>query len=119
MPADEAVETMLAHMTDPANASHLPLSRGEPPWVSPEPPWGTPCTSKEVGGGLHSAHCLAGASVVLVVNNLGGLSCLELGIVAGAAVRGLGESGGTPEPPPELSAPEGAFLQSHLAHGHP
>lgn len=30
MPADEAVETMLAHMTDPANASHLPLSRGEP-----------------------------------------------------------------------------------------
>lgn len=31
MPADEAVETMLAHMTDPANASHLPLSRGEPP----------------------------------------------------------------------------------------
>lgn len=52
MPADEAVETMLAHMTDPANASHLPLSRGEPPWVSPEPPWGTPCTSKEVGGGF-------------------------------------------------------------------
>lgn len=57
--------------------------------------------------------------MVLVVNNLGGLSCLELGIVAGAAVRGLGESGGTPEPPPELSAPEGAFLQPHLAHGHP
>ncbi|XP_035395717.1 triokinase/FMN cyclase isoform X2 [Cygnus olor] len=61
MPADEAVETMLAHMTDPANASHLPLSRG--------------------------------ASVVLVVNNLGGLSCLELGIVAGAAVRGLERRG--------------------------
>lgn len=33
----------------------------------------------------------AGASVVLVVNNLGGLSCLELNIVAGAAVRHLGE----------------------------
>uniref|UniRef100_A0A8B9QZH8 Triokinase/FMN cyclase n=1 Tax=Anas platyrhynchos TaxID=8839 RepID=A0A8B9QZH8_ANAPL len=61
MPADEAVETMLAHMTDPANASHLPLSRG--------------------------------ASVVLVVNNLGGLSCLELGIVASAAVRGLERRG--------------------------
>lgn len=61
MPADEAVETMLAHMTDPANASHLPLSRG--------------------------------AAVVLVVNNLGGLSCLELGIVAGAAVRGLERRG--------------------------
>lgn len=37
--------------------------------------------------------------MVLVVNNLGGLSCLELGIVAGAAVRGLGECGGTLEPP--------------------
>uniref|UniRef100_A0A8B9CWP0 Triokinase/FMN cyclase n=1 Tax=Anser brachyrhynchus TaxID=132585 RepID=A0A8B9CWP0_9AVES len=33
------------------------------------------------------------ASVVLVVNNLGGLSCLELGIVAGAAVRGLEKRG--------------------------
>uniref|UniRef100_A0A8C9FSB8 Triokinase and FMN cyclase n=1 Tax=Pavo cristatus TaxID=9049 RepID=A0A8C9FSB8_PAVCR len=57
MPVDEAVETMLAHMTDPSNASHLPLSPG--------------------------------ASVVLVVNNLGGLSCLELSIVAGVAVRSL------------------------------
>ncbi|KAM6204686.1 triokinase/FMN cyclase [Sarcoramphus papa] len=61
LPADEAVETMLAHMTDPSNASHLPLSPG--------------------------------ASVVLVVNNLGGLSCLELGIVAGAAVRCLESRG--------------------------
>uniref|UniRef100_A0A8B9G5V1 Triokinase/FMN cyclase n=1 Tax=Amazona collaria TaxID=241587 RepID=A0A8B9G5V1_9PSIT len=59
--ADEAVEMMLAHMTDPSNASHLPLSPG--------------------------------ASVVLVVNNLGGLSCLELGIVAGAAVRCLERRG--------------------------
>lgn len=32
--------------------------------------------------------------MVLVVNNLGGLSCLELGIVAGAAVRYLGEGRG-------------------------
>ncbi|NXI36004.1 TKFC cyclase, partial [Galbula dea] len=62
LPADEAVETMLEHMTNPSNASHLPLSPG--------------------------------ASVVLVVNNLGGLSCLELGIVAGAAVRCLGECRG-------------------------
>lgn len=30
LPADEAVETMLAHMTDPSNASHLPLRPGEP-----------------------------------------------------------------------------------------
>ncbi|NWI35221.1 TKFC cyclase, partial [Picathartes gymnocephalus] len=34
-----------------------------------------------------------GSSVVLVVNNLGGLSCLELGIVAGAAVRCLESRG--------------------------
>ncbi|XP_054684146.1 triokinase/FMN cyclase [Grus americana] len=61
LPADEAVETMLAHMTDPSSASRLPLSPG--------------------------------ASVVLVVNNLGGLSCLELGIVAGAAVRRLESRG--------------------------
>ncbi|XP_067151877.1 triokinase/FMN cyclase isoform X1 [Apteryx mantelli] len=59
--ADEAVETMLTHMTDPSNASRLPLSPG--------------------------------SSVVLVVNNLGGLSYLELGIVAGAAVRSLESRG--------------------------
>ncbi|XP_054131096.1 triokinase/FMN cyclase [Melozone crissalis] len=34
-----------------------------------------------------------GSSVVLIVNNLGGLSCLELGIVAGAAVRYLENQG--------------------------
>ncbi|NXP59317.1 TKFC cyclase, partial [Chloropsis cyanopogon] len=61
LPADKAVETMLNHMTDPSNASHLSLSPG--------------------------------SSVVLVVNNLGGLSCLELGIVAGAAVRCLENRG--------------------------
>ncbi|NWW34043.1 TKFC cyclase, partial [Panurus biarmicus] len=61
LPADKAVETMLKHMTDPSNASHLSLTPG--------------------------------SSVVLVVNNLGGLSCLELGIVAGAAVRCLEKRG--------------------------
>ncbi|NWV59580.1 TKFC cyclase, partial [Malurus elegans] len=61
LPADKAVETMLEHMTDPSNASHLSLKPG--------------------------------SSVVLVVNNLGGLSCLELGIVAGAAVRCLESRG--------------------------
>lgn len=36
--------------------------------------------------------CLpTGSSVVLMVNNLGGLSFLELGIIAEAAVRSLGE----------------------------
>ncbi|NXD30455.1 TKFC cyclase, partial [Spelaeornis formosus] len=61
LPADKAVETMLKHMTDPSNASHLSLTPG--------------------------------SSVVLVVNNLGGLSGLELGIVAGAAVRCLENQG--------------------------
>ncbi|KAJ7395056.1 Triokinase/FMN cyclase [Pitangus sulphuratus] len=61
LPADEAVETMLKHMTDPSNASHISLTPG--------------------------------CSVVLMVNNLGGLSCLELGIVAGAAVSRLESRG--------------------------
>ncbi|XP_058685591.1 triokinase/FMN cyclase [Poecile atricapillus] len=61
LPADKAVETMLKHMTDQSNASHLSLTPG--------------------------------SSVVLVVNNLGGLSCLEMGIVAGAAVRSLENRG--------------------------
>lgn len=34
---------------------------------------------------------LSGASVVLMVNNLGGLSYLELSVVAGSAVRCLGK----------------------------
>ncbi|NWU86466.1 TKFC cyclase, partial [Onychorhynchus coronatus] len=70
LPADEAVETMLKHMTDPSNASHISLTPG--------------------------------CSVVLMVNNLGGLSCLELGIVAGAAVRRLGECGVSWDPIPWL-----------------
>lgn len=44
MPVDEAVETMLAHMTDPSNASHLPLSPGESPWPL--------CTSCATSGAL-------------------------------------------------------------------
>ncbi|XP_075401759.1 triokinase/FMN cyclase isoform X2 [Tenrec ecaudatus] len=55
--ADEIVKLMLDHMTNPSNASHVPVQ--------------------------------SGSSVVLVVNNLGGLSFLELGIVADAAVRAL------------------------------
>ncbi|NWR38943.1 TKFC cyclase, partial [Tachuris rubrigastra] len=70
LPADEAVETMLKHMTDPSNASHISLTPG--------------------------------CSVVLMVNNLGGLSCLELGIVAGAAVSRLGECGVSWDPIPWL-----------------
>ncbi|NXK68686.1 TKFC cyclase, partial [Sylvietta virens] len=86
LPADEAVETMLKHMTDPSNASHLSLTPGEP---HPNPP----CSSKSTGSESHPAPYPAGSSVVLLVNNLGGLSCLELGIVAGAAVRCLENRG--------------------------
>ncbi|NXE98471.1 TKFC cyclase, partial [Menura novaehollandiae] len=85
LPADKAVETMLEHMTDPSNASHLSLTPGEPadPLCSPRSPRSQ----------SHPAPHPAGSSVVLVVNNLGGLSCLELGIVAGAAVRCLESRG--------------------------
>ncbi|XP_074087445.1 triokinase/FMN cyclase [Macrotis lagotis] len=55
--ADEVVKTMIDHMTDPSNESHVPVK--------------------------------SGSSVVLVINNLGGLSFLELGIMADAAVRCL------------------------------
>lgn len=41
--------------------------------------------------------CHSGVSVVLVVNNLGGLSCLELGVVAGSAVHCLGECHAKPQ----------------------
>uniref|UniRef100_G3TIM3 Triokinase/FMN cyclase n=1 Tax=Loxodonta africana TaxID=9785 RepID=G3TIM3_LOXAF len=54
--ANDIVKLMLDHMTDPSNASHVPVQ--------------------------------SGSSVVLMVNN-GGLSFLELGIVADAAVRSL------------------------------
>ncbi|XP_036621519.1 triokinase/FMN cyclase [Trichosurus vulpecula] len=55
--ADEVAKTMIDHMTNPSNESHVPVK--------------------------------SGSSVVLVVNNLGGLSFLELGIMADAAVRCL------------------------------
>ncbi|XP_077177242.1 triokinase/FMN cyclase isoform X1 [Paroedura picta] len=61
MPAKKVVKVMLDHMTDPSNASHVPLKPG--------------------------------TSVVLMVNNLGGLSYLELGIVAGSAVQCLENRG--------------------------
>ncbi|NWT10451.1 TKFC cyclase, partial [Vireo altiloquus] len=87
LPADKAVETMLQHMTDPSNASHLSLPPGEPPPTLCAPP--NPSDPSLILPHLHPA----GSSVVLVVNNLGGLSCLELGIVAGAAVRCLESRG--------------------------
>ncbi|NWW79954.1 TKFC cyclase, partial [Climacteris rufus] len=85
LPADKAVETMLEHMTDPSNASHIPLTPGECP--------NSLCSPKFPGFWSHPVPHPAGCSVVLVVNNLGGLSCLELGIVAGAAVRCLERRG--------------------------
>ncbi|XP_051885659.1 triokinase/FMN cyclase-like [Pristis pectinata] len=57
MPADEVVQKMMDHMTNPTNESHLPIQAGD--------------------------------HIVLIVNNLGGLSCLELNIVAGSAIKYL------------------------------
>ncbi|GCC29157.1 triokinase/FMN cyclase isoform X2 [Chiloscyllium punctatum] len=57
MSANEVVQKMIDHMTDPSNESHLNLEAGD--------------------------------HIVLIVNNLGGLSCLELSIVAKSAVKYL------------------------------
>lgn len=59
--ANEVVKTMISHMTDSSNKSHLPLKSGD--------------------------------SVVLCVNNLGALSCLEMAVVTRAAVHFLEERG--------------------------
>lgn len=60
-------------------------------------------------GGLESlmwgSHLPTGSSVVLMVNNLGGLSFLELGIIADAAVRALGE----PHTEGDLPSPWSSF----------
>ncbi|XP_067902156.1 triokinase/FMN cyclase isoform X2 [Heterodontus francisci] len=55
--ADEVIEKIIDHMTNPSNESHLSVQAGD--------------------------------HIVLIVNNLGGLSCLELSIVANSAVKYL------------------------------
>ncbi|KAI2662864.1 Triokinase/FMN cyclase [Labeo rohita] len=59
--ADEVVKTIINHMTDSSNKSHLSLKSGD--------------------------------KVVLCVNNLGALSCLEIAVVSKAAVHCLEERG--------------------------
>ncbi|TSL40963.1 Triokinase/FMN cyclase [Bagarius yarrelli] len=59
--ADEVVNTMINHMTDPSSQSHLPLKSGD--------------------------------TVVLCVNNLGALSCLEMAVVTRSAISCLVERG--------------------------
>ncbi|XDV18915.1 hypothetical protein PO909_024509 [Leuciscus waleckii] len=59
--ADEVVKTIISHMTDSSNKSHLSLKSGD--------------------------------KVVLCVNNLGALSCLEIAVVSKAAVHCLEERG--------------------------
>lgn len=89
--ADEIVALMLDHMTNPSNASHVPVQSGEglSCCLSPSPVSSSGQGSQRVSPGLS---CLpTGSSVVLMVNNLGGLSFLEVGIIADAAVRSLGE----------------------------
>ncbi|XP_038663446.1 triokinase/FMN cyclase isoform X1 [Scyliorhinus canicula] len=55
--ANEVIQKVIDHMTDPTNESHLSVQAGD--------------------------------HIVLVVNNLGGLSCLELNIVAKSAMKYL------------------------------
>ncbi|XP_063043440.1 triokinase/FMN cyclase isoform X2 [Engraulis encrasicolus] len=59
--ADEVVKTMIDHMTDSNNQSHLPMKSGD--------------------------------SVVLCVNNLGALSCLEMAVVTKSAINCLEDRG--------------------------
>uniref|UniRef100_A0A671KIE1 Triokinase/FMN cyclase n=1 Tax=Sinocyclocheilus anshuiensis TaxID=1608454 RepID=A0A671KIE1_9TELE len=59
--ADEVVKTIISHMTDSSNKSHLSLKSGD--------------------------------KVVLCVNNLGALSCLEIAVVSKVAVHCLEERG--------------------------
>ncbi|XP_072314921.1 triokinase/FMN cyclase [Eucyclogobius newberryi] len=59
--ADEVVKTMIDHMTNPDNQSHLPLKPGD--------------------------------SLVVCVNNLGALSCLELAVVTRATILSLESRG--------------------------
>uniref|UniRef100_A0A3P9MHQ3 Triokinase/FMN cyclase n=1 Tax=Oryzias latipes TaxID=8090 RepID=A0A3P9MHQ3_ORYLA len=59
--ADQVVEAMVDHMTNPDSQSHLPLKAGD--------------------------------SVVLCVNNLGALSCLEMAVVTRAAIGCLESRG--------------------------
>ncbi|XP_078405077.1 triokinase/FMN cyclase isoform X2 [Cetorhinus maximus] len=55
--ADEVIQKIIDHMTNPSNESHVSVQAGD--------------------------------HIVLIVNNLGGLSCLELSIVAKSAVKYL------------------------------
>lgn len=59
--ADEVVQTIISHITDSSNKSHLSLKSGD--------------------------------KVVLCVNNLGALSCLEIAVVSKVAVHCLEERG--------------------------
>lgn len=59
--ADDVVQTMISHMTNPDSQSHLPLHSGD--------------------------------AVIVCVNNLGALSCLELAIIARAAILSLESRG--------------------------
>lgn len=61
--ADDVVQTMISHMTNPDSQSHLPLKSGD--------------------------------AVIVCVNNLGALSCLELGIIARATILSLESHGVT------------------------
>ncbi|XP_034868848.1 triokinase/FMN cyclase isoform X1 [Mirounga leonina] len=89
--ANEIVTLMLDHMTASSSVSRVPVQSGEGLSRC------LPAFCPTLGRGLESLTlvlCLStGSSVVLMVNNLGGLSFLELGIIADAAVRTLEDRG--------------------------
>lgn len=89
-PAEKIVTLMLDHMTNTSNVSHVPVQSGE--WPSIPSLRALPAPLQRPPKVLLRCHHLStGSSVVLIVNNLGGLSFLELGIIADAAVGLLGE----------------------------
>lgn len=79
---------MLDHMTNPDSQSHLPLESGAPIilYLHCLQMFAALTYLKSVSPVLF----LTGDTVVVCVNNLGALSCLEMAVVARAAVISLG-----------------------------
>lgn len=91
--ADKVVKTMIDHMTNPDSQSHLPLKSGPPSLVSY---FSIHVDFLNVCSLLYLNTVFlfyTGDSVVVCVNNLGALSCLEMAVVTRAAIICLGNYG--------------------------
>ncbi len=89
--ADEVVKTMLDHMTNPDSQSHLPLKSGPLSLMHHVSLYTEFLMNLNLA--CESFFSQTGDSVVLCVNNLGALSCLEMAVVARAAIFDLGNCG--------------------------